>query len=481
MNLQEKEVNSRKSVQLLYLIAAGIMPFFAVLVGSLFPAVGYYLVDKYMVVPGLLFFGSALTQKLTASAKRSLLLSFVAVFWFVVIQQQHHLADMGNRNIGIFALVYLLAFPFAAVTEDGKDNAGLNRIGSIYLAFSTLMVFFAMLLQLDALPAALQSSIYWDGARIWMFWHPNGSAFVLLLGLGFSLYFAMQAENKWKKGLLAGLAVLHFCTMTLTNGRTTIFLACALTAGTVFFLIWKGGWKRFAAGAAAAIAVAAVMLFAYSTLFDFHKQYQIDKVLKQQELLAAQQAQAEADAAPSAETASSVQSSNIQSVTIDATTGEAHIGGSSDTGQGELSGDIRHLNGRVWIWQGALAALKENPQVRLWGTEFVTAEINFRSSLQTINAHNSWVQTAMLMGLPGLLIALVFTGIAVWNLWVLMWRPWEDVSKKIIAMLVICILMASVLENYLFTGEDMSNCQNFAFFLLTGYLVQWNRLASGKA
>lgn len=493
MNLLEKEGDFRKTVQLLCLIFAGILPFFTVAVGNRLPMVGYFLAEQYVTVPTLVFVGTALAQRLSPTAKKSFLLAAAAVIWFVAVQLQHHLNHMGARNFGFYAVAYLLAFPYAAVTEDGQRRTGLNWIGRIYLAFSTFLVICAMMLQMEVLPEFLSTGIYWDGARITLYWHPNGSAFVLLLGMSFSLYFLACTEKRWKKCVLALVTALHFCTMVLTNSRTTIFLGCAILAGTVFFALWRGTWKQFLVAAGAAVLTVAVLLGSYNALFDFHTEVQIEKLMEQRE--AAEKAKAEKEAAEKlaaaqnetqpaapAETAPAApaeapKSNGSQVLRINQQTGEVSLGGTGSSAQGELSNDIKTLNGRIFIWKAAAESMRDTPSIKLWGTEFISAELGFRAPFTPINAHNAWVQMAMLMGLPGLLIALVYTVIAVWNLWILMWRPGEDLSRKVIAMMVICLLTGSILEAYLFTGEDLSNSENFLFFLCSGYLIQWNRMA----
>ena len=430
---------------------AGMIPFFVILTSALNFYAGYHFAEEYVMVPCLLFFGMALAQRLTSTAKKCLLLSAVTVGWFVVTQLQHHLVYMDPRNIGMFAVSYLLAFPFAAVTEDGDRNVGLKWIGRIYLAFSLLMVGLTMTLQLDAVPGVLASEVYWDGVRARIFWHPNGSAFVLLLGLGFSLYFLTQADRKWKKWALAILTLLQFLTMVLTNSRTTILLACALMSGTVFFMFWKGSWKQFLAGAAAALAVMAVLLGTYNLVFDLHNEVQIEKIMTQQE------------------------SASTQNLIVDEETGEVSVFGADNSVQGDLSKDMKTLNGRTYIWKAAFGAFRDNPQVRIWGTEYVAEEVSYRNYFPVVNCHNAWIQMLMLFGIPGLLVAVAFTVIAVKNLLVIMSLKKGEISRKVIAMIVVCLLAGSMLEVYLFTGEDLSNCQNFLFFLCTGYLVQWNR------
>lgn len=498
MDLQKNEQDSRKTVQLLFLIAVGVMLFPFVLIDGLFPGWGYWLAEKYYAVPCLLFFGSALTQRLTPTAKRSVLLAAVAVLWFAAAQLRHHFTGMGVRNFGLFATVYLLAYPFASVTRDGRENVGMKWIARIYVAFSLLLVLLCGMLLLDVLPEFLFDIVILDGVRAALFWHPNGTGAVLMLGVGFTLTFLAQAKNKRDICILSVLVALQFCVLVLTNSRTSILMTCALLGGTLFFKFWKGGWKQFVVMAVAAVAAIAVLFAAYTAIFDLHTEIQVNKLIAQQE--AAQKAAEEAAAAQEAaveETQAAVeqipetappasaepekQKPTTQHLYINPETGEATIWGVGSSGQNDLSTDIKHFNGRFSIWSAALLALRENPETFVWGTEYVSAEIISRCGIHTaVNAHNSWLQVWMLLGTPAFLIAMAYTLIALWNIWTLVWRKNVELWKKVVALMVVCVIGASMLEAYLFAGEMPTYFVNFIFFLSTGYLVQWNRIARGK-
>lgn len=456
MKLLQNEGVSAKTMQLLFLIAAGIVIYPALFVDGLFPGYGTYALKQYIAVPCMLFFGSALTQRLSSPARRCMLLSVVTVLWFVAVQIRHWLGGMGNSSFGLFVVAYLLAFPYAAVTEDSRKQAGMKWIGGFYVAYSMVMVILAGLLLLDLVPEALAESVKWEGSRASIISHPNGGGCILMLGIGCSMYFLTQSEKKWVKCLWVVLAALQFLVLSLTNSRTTILLTSAIFGGTLFFVIWDGGWKRFLAGAAAALVVIACLFSLSGYVFKIHSQVQLNKVLEQDE---------------------DVFNEN-QFVYVDENTGEYILAGSNGTGQGELSQDMDTLNGRTYIWEAAFTALQDNPDLKKWGTEFVAAEISYRNDFPVVNAHNSWIQILMLQGRTGFLLALAYTVVAVWNIWILMWRKQEDLSKKVVAMIVICLLLAGILEAYLFTGELLFT--HFLFFLCTGYLVQWNAEASGK-
>lgn len=75
------------------------------------------------------------------------------------------------------------------------------------------------------------------------------------------------------------------------------------------------------------------------------------------------------------------------------------------------------------------------------------------------------------MGLPGLVIALIFTGIAVWNALSLLWVH-RDMWKTCISLLVLCMLVTAFLEPFLFSADISYQYLDFFFFLCIGYMTQ---------
>ncbi|MBQ5909906.1 MAG: hypothetical protein IIW85_06220 [Bacteroidaceae bacterium] len=89
------------------------------------------------------------------------------------------------------------------------------------------------------------------------------------------------------------------------------------------------------------------------------------------------------------------------------------------------------------------------------------------------HAHNSWLETLMRMGIPGLVIALVFTALSAWSGAKLLLSQSTPLWQKIAAMLTLCIMATGFLEPYLFITNVYYHVTDFAFFFLTGYLDYW--------
>lgn len=441
-----------KTMQFLLLLAAGISVLLFVPIDSLFPGMGYFFAEKWLAVPSLLFAGSVLCQRHSGEVKKRLLLSGITVLWFTAVQLQHHLSEMGSASFGLFAVVYILAFPFAAVSEEDNRRRGITWIGMSYVACSVLLIVLTGMLLLETVPETLTARVFWDGTRLNALWHPNASAGVFMLGIGFCLYFLVQTQKTWIRILLAALTAIEFGAMILTNSRTSILLTCGIFGGTLFFRIWKGGWKRFFVSAAAALAVIAALFFLSGELFDLHTQVRHNKMLHQLE--------------------KTHEAGDDQHVQLTEKADEIELTGASP--QGSFAEDMWTLNGRTYIWKSAFTALRDNPSIVKWGTEYANIEISSRNHFPVAHSHNSWVEILMRLGIVGFVLALAYTAIAIKSLWRIFWHLGFGLSRKVVAMIVLCTMAAGFLEPYLFIGDISTLFVNFIFFFCTGYLDCWS-------
>ena len=273
--------------------------------------------------------------------------------------------------------------------------------------------------------------------------------------------------------------VLQLLAMALTNCRTTLLLTGALLGGTVFFRMIKGGgWKRFVLG----LLAAAVLLVGYFKLSGMLFQWNNDRLL-------VAMSTSQGDGAPAVlVTDKAAYEEGVLGVEVpDGETAEEDNLLMNDEGvmigqnwQGSLAGDMRTLNGRTDIWSSALKAIRDNKALALWGTEYPGTVISVYNPFPVLHAHNSWMEALMRMGLPGLLLSLVFTVISVWSAARLVLRRDTEVWKKTVAMTTMCVLAAGFLEPYLFITNVYYHVTDFAFFFLTGYLDCWREELSGK-
>ena len=452
MKWLQKEGTSSKNVPMLLLLAAGVIEFLFITLENQFSGIGYYLAETYVIVPCLLLLGYMLREKLGSFARRRLLLAGAAVGWFVIVQCIHKLSGMENHPMATVFFVYLMAFPFASLADDRK-NAGLWCIGGMFIAAALLLVGYSAMLLLDLVPGGMEAYLYWDGARLHALWHPNVAAGYFMIGIGFSLALCFLTRKKLVKVLLGGGIALQLMAMALTNCRTTLLLTGAMLGGTAFFRICKGGgWKRMVLG----LLAAAVILVGCFKLSGMLFQWNNDRLLERM-------------TAVQAEPSSDLEVSEKEVVLIEDT---GIILG--DNEQGSLVNDMRTLNGRTLIWKAALKAIRNDKKLALWGTEYSGTYITVYSPIPVVHAHNSWMETLMRMGLPGLMMSLVFTALSVWSAAKLILSPETLIWKKIIAMLAMCVMASGFLEPYLFLTNVYYHVTDFIFFFLTGYLDFWS-------
>lgn len=421
---------------------------------------GLYVLDNYAIMPCMLFLGTVLTRKQSPDALRKLGLGLLVAVWFCLVQAIHFAQDLIVRNAGLTFSIYLLAFPFAAVARDGVKQFGLRLAGLVYLAAALTLVGLTGLLFADALPGFLVPHVYWDGARLQAMWHPNICASIMMIGIAFALGFSTLVQKGWCKALFVAIAALLFCVMALTNSRTSILMAACLIAGFVFFaIIRKGGWKRFIIGLAIALVLIPSLFTGAKKLFDAN----------QARLVAIAVAQIqEAEANEGTETAVPSQQESTPTI-IEGADGNAVL--VANAGQKSFAHDMKTLNGRTVIWNAAVQAIRDNPSILLWGVDYCGDIIGqYIAVLSPAHAHNSWVEILMCLGLPGFLAALFFTAMAVWYIAVTLLKKSTSLWQKALALLMICLLGAGILEPYLFLSDRYYHYTDFLFFLLLGYL-----------
>lgn len=467
MKFWQKEGTSGKNVPMLLLFAVGIIEFLFITLESRFSGIGYYLAENYVIVPCLLMLGYVLQKQQVPFTRRRLMLAGAALSWFVAVQCIHKLSGMENHPMGTVFLVYLMAFPFAALSEDW-GSVGLRFIGGTFMAASLVLVGCSALLLMDMVPAALTKHVFWDGARLNPLWHPNIAASYFMIGIGFSAAFCAMARKKLTKVLLAAVILLQLLAMALTNCRTTLLLTGAMLGGTLFFVILrKGGWKRFLLGLMVAGLVLVGTFKVSGALFRWNNDNLLASyvVTKEVQQTAAEVVPVETAAPGEAPTEETVEKELYILEDTGVLTG--------DNEQNSLSKDMRTLNGRTLIWRSALKAIRDNKRLLLWGTEYPGTTISAYNLFPVVHAHNSWMETLMRMGFPGLVMALVFTVLSVFSAAKLLLSSGTELWKKIVAMLAMCVMASGFLEPYLFITNVYYHVTDFMFFFLTGYLDFW--------
>lgn len=414
--------------------------------GMAFGPFGSYLFEEALVIPVVLFLYVCFTRPIPAGAKKALGLSLLMFGWFLVLQIVRDLLYFDVYPLGTYFCSYLFAFPLASLLQDGDKKQALKLFAGVFVAASLFHSLAALLLTLGLVPAYFtQYHLSWDGSRLNSFWHPNMVACFLMFGIASCVAFLQEAKKGWVKLALLAAIVVILATMALTNCRTIIILTAGILGGAVFYAILKGRWKM----APIAIVAALIVVMFVGSFWNLLYQLNSDRLLAQQAAAFA------AEAASSAELESSCP-------------------------QGSFSQDLFTLNSRTSIWQASILAMNASKIRYIFGVDNPGKHMSYFCWFEQTHTHNSWFETLMGLGLPGLFLAMVFTVMTLRNgIRILLKYP-TDVWKRTIAMLCLCMLVASFMEPYLFLPPLDYYIFNFIFLLCAGYLVHWQEADSWK-
>lgn len=402
--------------------------------------------------------------------------------WFGIVCILHRtdLTFTGD-SLGLFLCVYLVALPFAQITRDENRKTGLKIMGLLFVSVSLIWTVYGVLLILDRLPAPLQGCVAWDGVRLQATLHPNVCARVFLIGIAFCVCLCLQARTKWMRGLSLAFTALIFAALSLTNSRSAILAACMLVAGTVFFLIHRGGRKRLVAGCAAALGVCCLLFLTYQFLFSWNTERLISQWSVSQSSARETHGAVsrDADLQVSLLSETDVQKFSNSTAPIQANgnpvpvllsePGEPEEFTNVYNPQGTFLEDLFTLNNRTGIWHAALEGIRETPSILLFGTDNPGSVVE-KAGVE--HSHNAWLEVLLRLGLPGLLLSLIFTAQALQSSLLLLCSQVE-IWKKTLALLTLCLLLCSLVEPSLFFSKVTWHFQNYLFFLLLGYLRLW--------
>ena len=439
------------------LLAALLMTLFFFLAEDRASGAAYLLVERYLALPAMAFLGVSVCRELPRKNRWYVFAGIAMIALFFVNQLLHQALESEAKQIGTFVCAYALFLPFAAATEDEKKQLGLKWMGGLFIAAGLLMTVYMVLLFLNAVPGYLKDYVKWDGTRFSAMGHPNICATLLMISIAFCAGFALQNRKTWVRIGLGVLVLPQFFAMSLTNGRTTIILTCLLLGGIAFCSLRGRGWKRFLPAILAAVVVMIGAFGVSRAVFAWNQDYLMELIARSTQSLPEGTQQM-----PVFPQNDALQTGYPQQTLV------------STQAQGSLSDDMKTLNNRTLIWGYALNGLRDNPQVRFIGTEYVDVILSRYSQQPFYHTHNSWLEALYRMGLPGLAAALVITALAVWSALVVLWRN-TDLWKSCIALLVICLLGCAMLEPYLFVADVSYFYLDFLFMLCLGYLCLWRR------
>lgn len=441
--IETKQAVSIRKLQFLCLFVTGLMEVVLIAFGPSHQYVVRPLVDNYLVVPCVFFLGVTFAAPVAQSTRKHLTMGVAMVIWMLIAQNLQYIAGESDRNLGISWGAYLLAFPFASALQDSREEKGLDLFAGFMIAGSSILTLYALLLWADILPAFLASRVIWDGARLEPRWHPNIAGGIYLVGMALTVRAILKSGKLWTKAGLLVLTVLQFISLVLTNSRTTILLVCGYFVAVLFFCFLRKNRKRVFALLLIAVVIFGVFVGAYSLIHAKHEKAMVAEYIAQ-----------------NPELTSGIPLEDVHLRTY--------------SGQGSLTKDMWTLNGRVNIWRAVINVLRNHPSVRLRGTGAITEMIHAGGySGDVAHAHSSWFEMALAFGIPGLLLALYFTWLALRDSVLLLFFRDSSIEQKCTVLLVLCLLAAGMLEPFLFVGYAEYQYFNVLFFLCLGYMEQW--------
>lgn len=418
-------------------------------------------VDYFLAIPAMAFLMLTFARGVNGKGLAVLVLSLAMLAWLGLVQGFRAYFETNLIEPGEMICCFALALPLAFGMEDGQRQRGLKTLALAFLAEGLLLAVLGLGLRFGFLPQACLDTVRWDGARLLELSHPNNCAVMLMLGIGICLGLCFRCKKRWCQAVLVVLALAQFGVQIMNHGRTSTVATCLLVGGILFCAIRKTGWKRAPLALAAAVGVMVMMYLSAQGLYALH-----ERSLTQSALQAARER-----TEGTAETA--LETTGAEDPTISFLPGVKEDGTLEVTStQNDLRQDLVNLNGRTAIWKAAIQGVKDDMKLLLCGTDDPGAVLAEKGVGYALHTHNSFLEVFYTLGLPGLLIALAVTLLALRGAVLLLWRN-EDLWKSSMAMIALCLLACGLLEPYLFAVKYYHHYLSIFFLTVVGYLHQW--------
>lgn len=140
--------------------------------------------------------------------------------------------------------------------------------------------------------------------------------------------------------------------------------------------------------------------------------------------------------------------------------------------------NVKALGGRTLVWKSIYTTLRLEPRRLLYGglTDEYMSAINIiiahEDPLAVVkHTHNVFLETLMLTGLPGLLLALAFTLILVWRMVRVFFAAGAELSVKLLTLPLATVLLKNMGETTLLRYDDITN---YVFFLAAGAFLAFS-------
>lgn len=449
----------------------------------------YYL-ENYTILFSLPVFAIALTRPRFWSEKGLIAICLLSLLWIPVSETFLRLDGQSNSSFQVYFSMYLLALPFAVGAEDGEKRRGLSIVTFFYLIYLLHNSLRVLVCFLDLLPGYPLTSLPWDGPRLSGYGHPNLTASFYFMGIGLAIYYFFRSKKRPVRAAWVTFGILQFFCLALTNSRTSILMASGMVAAALFFSQWDKGWKPLLFAGAAGVVLILLLFNLSKGLFTWNEGRLIQAYLEPapvtqtqeeavsstaplQEADPAQDATEPAEADPAQEAPEPEETAPLDShLQIDPNTGAVSLTAATKSGQGSFMDNLSSFNGRIGIWKLVLETVAKRPTMAIFGCDNVVSHLGVYANFED-HAHNSWLQILVRRGIPGLVMAVVFTLVTLRNALVLLFRRHEDMSIRAVALFSLAMFGVGFLEPFLFTCEVGYFQVNFLLFICAGYLQAW--------
>lgn len=340
-------------------------------------------------------------------------------------------------------VVYAVGFGFSAM-DDPERCAGLRAAGAVLFVamgvFAWLAVIGVLLRTTLVLPR-LGTEFGLANQRLITSTHANPSAAMFLLGLFLGVWLLLSGCGRRLRPLMILLMVGQYAGIALSVSRTVMVQAsCAAALALLFFLLRRLKLPRMPRALCAVAAACAALLVVYMS-------FGVTVQLCNRVALSGAEAEAAVQERP-------------------------------------LGKDLATLTGRTDIYRRCFQLMREHPVTLLGGVRGLldvsaeTTPLLWKYKIP-YHAHNAYLQSIFLMGIPGLLAALYFSlRAAVLACRVLFVHAARSTpAQKWLAIAAPCLLINAFLEAFLFA--NYLPLYNFGFFLILGYLREIDRALSG--
>jgi len=374
---------------------------------------------------------------------RDLWVGLAFVGWYVLsrILLRELYLDHSYLFLCNLSCAYLLGLPFAGTMDDGEKKHGLMLAAVIfgvgYGVLSWLSVLAALGGEQITLPV-LGTVLGMDPGdlRLHANTHPNISACLFLIAISLLIWLTAHLKRRWMGAAALVLSAGLYAGIALTVSRTAMIQTSVLAAGLVFIsgmrLPVKTAWKRTAVSLLLAAACLALVFLSFEWV-----NAGLGRLADSMKALAEETEEAALLAA-----------------------------------ERDIVQDLATMTGRTEIYAGILEMLCDRPMAFLTGMRNSQMVQTMEKYIDNVHAHNSFLQTLVNMGIPGLLMALWFAARALWASVKTVFCRKAAFADQVLAVFLLTLLVGTIPEPYLFT-EYLTAC-NFPFFLVLGYVLQMN-------